>query len=567
MNSHHRYTDDEEITPPPSPPLSDNDKKRNFDEDSNPNTSQDNPSTKKTKTGTTVDEFLSLFETVLKNEEDNGSESEDDGDDGDNGYTNNESELAKPTPKWTRNLNETDTKIYMDKYNHIKQGMRDKSISEIDILKSNLPFDEKVKLMELLEVLKEIPERTGERYELAAFIRKKLDSDKSLTQNDMDLEKDLNDSMGMKLSLKAKILRCSHPDKIKQILYEKYLSIAELSEDSSEYAKTKQWIENAMSIPTFINPIFKSDNSNELSNKLVKIKNLMTKKIYGQSKAKERILDIISTMFTSTTTCGSSFAMVGKPGVGKTMFAKCLAKALDLPFYQISMGGIKDSHSIMGHSETYIGSKYGEIARALISMKQKNGILLLDEFDKVGSMGTDVSNAFLHILDYAQNNAFKDEYMPEVPLDLSKLIIIVSVNKISKVNYIVADRLPLIYFKDYDTKDKIKIGLDYFVPIIEKKLKFTPGDVKIDKSVMKYIINKSSYSDSAGVRQLERNLLRIYERLNTLRLTKELDPDELDLSYRLDRLSFPLILTKKHIDILFDEGGKESNKKEEKIYK
>ena len=193
--------------------------------------------------------------------------------------------------------------------------------------------------------------------------------------------------------------------------------------------------------------------------------------------------------------------------------------------------------------------------------------MLLDEFDKVGTLGTDVSNAFLHILDYAQNNAFKDEYMTEVPLDLSKLIIIVSVNKISKVNYIVADRLPLIYFKDYDTKDKIKIGLNYFVPLIEKKLKFTPGDVKIDKSVMKYIINKSSYSDSAGVRQLERNLLRIYERLNTLRLTKGLDPDELDLSYYVQKMSFPLILTKKHVDILFDEGGKDSDKKEEKIYK
>ena len=529
MDDNKRYTELEDIL------SSENTKKRFHNENNNVESNIN----KKTKTDVTIDEFLDeIFQNNPK----------------------------KKNTKWTKNIDDSEVEKYVSQLDKIKQGVKDKLVSEANILKSNLPFNEKVKLMELLNILRNTPNHTYEKYELKNLIRNKIKEDTCLTNDDINLEIELNGLMDTEVSLKGKILKCSHPLNVKKILYKRYIHIADMKEDNEEYVKAKNWIESVLSLPTAVKPIFSSNNPEELSSKLIKIKRIMSENIYGQSKAKERILDIISSMFINSTDHRSCFAMVGEPGVGKTVFAKCLAKALDLPFYQISMGGIKDSHNIMGHSETYIGSKYGEIVRSLVTMKQKNGILLLDEFDKIKSLGSDVSNAFLHIFDYSQNKEFKDEYMPEIPIDLSNLLIIVSVNDIKKVDYIVADRLPLVYFKDYSFHDKVKIGLNYFVPRIESMLKFAPNDILITKSIMKYIIRKSTYSDVPGVRQLERNLLRIYEKLNTLKLTKHIHSPKLDLTYELKNFSIPYTLSKKSIDILFDEDDG-SDDKDEKIYK
>jgi ATP-dependent Lon protease len=108
---------------------------------------------------------------------------------------------------------------------------------------------------------------------------------------------------------------------------------------------------------------------------------------------------------------------VGQPGTGKTYLARHLAKAIGIPFYQISFGGVKDASFFKGHGYTYVGSGPGEISKALISMGSKNGILFLDELDKIRNtpQGTEVASALLHILDYAQNHEFKDTYLSGIP--------------------------------------------------------------------------------------------------------------------------------------------------------
>jgi hypothetical protein len=58
-----------------------------------------------------------------------------------------------------------------------------------------------------------------------------------------------------------------------------------------------------------------------------------------------------------------------------------------------------------------------------------------------------------------------------------------------------------------------------------------------------------------GVRQLERNLVNIFSRFNTLKqiyISKK-DSSKVKLSYCIPDFKLPIILNKKNIDILFTE--------------
>ncbi len=62
-----------------------------------------------------------------------------------------------------------------------------------------------------------------------------------------------------------------------------------------------------------------------------------------------------------------------------TRLCRALGEILQLPFNQISMGGMNDSHVLVGHSSTYVGSKPGKLVNILINSKCMNPIIYLDE--------------------------------------------------------------------------------------------------------------------------------------------------------------------------------------------
>ena len=172
---------------------------------------------------------------------------------------------------------------------------------------------------------------------------------------------------------------------------------------------------------------------------------------------------------------------------------KILSKILDLPFEQISFGSVSTASFIKGHEYTYIGAEPGEIVKCLIRMKYNNGIMFFDEFDKIEDKSTIIST-LLHITDFKQNNAFKDHFMPEIPVDLSNLWFIYSMNH-QPTNQALKDRLHIIEVPEYSFEDKIHIVQDFVLPRFLKEFKLKKGDIKLNKECASFIINLSTKSN------------------------------------------------------------------------
>lgn len=202
-----------------------------------------------------------------------------------------------------------------------------------------------------------------------------------------------------------------------------------------------------------------------------------------------------------------------------TKFVRALGEALDLPFFQLSFGGMNDVSILNGHDYTYIGSKPGKIYDILVKAKSMNSVILLDEVDKLGSVdsnkATEIYGALTHILDKEQNSEFYDHYLgSKVPLDLSKILFIASFNNEYNVDPIVLNRMKVIKIKESTFKEKIEIVKKFTIPEVIKNLKLHEYNIHIPDKIIKYIImNKTVFEP--GMRNINKNINTLISKINT----------------------------------------------------
>jgi len=190
-----------------------------------------------------------------------------------------------------------------------------------------------------------------------------------------------------------------------------------------------------------------------------------------------------------------------------TAIAKALSKCLDLPFSQVSFGGVTSSEFLLGHDYTYIGSRPGEITRCLSRMGTKNGILFFDEFDKA-SERKEIMSTLLHVTDFSQNNEFRDNYFPEFCQDLSKVWFIYSMNELPK-DPAMLDRLEIIKVDGYSFNEKKMIAKQYLFPKFANELHIENDFVIDEKAIDKLI----EMDNTDGVRELERTINLLMEKM------------------------------------------------------
>ena len=361
--------------------------------------------------------------------------------------------------------------------------------------------------------------------------------------------------------LRFRILE-SHLDlQIKANAIRKLDSIKRMDMSANEYHKIKNWIDGLLNIP-FNNykqiPINTSNTKTEISDYLYNSQKYLNESVYGHNTAKCHILQIISQWIANPNSIGNVLAIHGPMGIGKTTLVKeGISKALNKPYSFVSLGGSTDSAYLEGHSYTYEGSQPGRVVDILTKAKCMNPIIYFDELDKVSDTpkGEEIINLLVHMTDSSQNSHFQDKYYSGIDLDLSKCLFIFSYNDSSKVNPILADRMHKIKLDKFNTKDKLIIAKKYLLPNICKNFNIDQNNINLSDDNIEYIINK--YATEDGVRNLKRAIETIISKVNILLLTG--NKHNLDLSYKIIDIDFPINLSNTTIDSLLENNSKDDD--------
>lgn len=348
-----------------------------------------------------------------------------------------------------------------------------------------------------------------------------------------DAEKALYEMKLQKIPPRNKILLTDLPISSKEKIIDNMERYNMMNSHSSEYSKLSKWLNNILKVPfgVYCNiPVTISSSNKEISEYLNNIQTTMDKCIYGQTMAKEKILEFVGKWITNPNTTNEPLAFIGEKGTGKTTLAKeGISKALGRPFYMISLGGESDSSSFKGHDYTYEGSTWGKIVDILISTKCMNPVIFFDELDKVSSTryGEEIIGMLMHLTDTTQNDTFTDKYFSGIEFDLSKALFIFSYNDPHKINPILRDRLTEVKFNPFNKKDKMIIAKDFLIKRECENIGLSYGDYLFSDNIISILIERYTSNEDSGVRNLKRVIETLLLRLNLYNL-----PQKLNISYK-----------------------------------
>lgn len=276
----------------------------------------------------------------------------------------------------------------------------------------------------------------------------------------------------------------------------------ELGSYDEKYEKVSHYLDWVLRIP------FEQSSVDTLDIK--KAKEIFDKHHYGLEVIKERFLEYISVLNLRKNQTGSVqlpatvLLLVGLVGTGKTTFAYSLAEALNRKIIRIPFGGMNSVKELRGESRLILGSEPGKVIKGLCEAGVNNPIILLDEIDRVSEeVNMDIMGVLVELLDPAQNNAFRDEYI-DYPIDLSRAIFLCTANNTIKIATAVLDRLEKIAMPSYTDQEKLVIARQYLLEELLQDAGLTHQQFIIEEDVWPNIIRPLGFD--AGIRTLKRTL-------------------------------------------------------------
>lgn len=470
----------------------------------------------------------------------------------DNNYSHNDGHNDELDLKCLLKYSKSEREKYKQEYDNIKKHIR-QIPTVFDILETKCDFKEKCALIEQLDILINMEQYSKE---YVVYKNNLIDEIDKLKAGNSELEKELLHMIKADESLKERILTSDIKKEQKAIIYDKYLKMQKLDTSNPEYHKLSEWIEYSLNIPTSaktINLPSIEDGADVISNRLFEIQQLLDENLYGMDNVKEEILLILNNKISNVNNTNNAMALLGPPGTGKTSIIRTLATALNIPFYQISLGGTTDASYLDGHSYTYEGACPGIIAKAIMQMKCTNGILFFDEIDKLSESekGKEVAWNLLHITDFSQNNDFRDKYLCDISIDLSKLWFVYSMNDDNLMDNALKDRIPIINVNGYGNDDKITICKKHLIPNILKNINLNANNVIFDDGALRHLVGLDN--NVPGVRKLQKLLSNILSKINLYKNTmtsKKQKTKKLKLSFDIKNFKLPLKITADLIDQL-----------------
>lgn len=345
--------------------------------------------------------------------------------------------------------------------------------------------------------------------------------------------------------IKFSILSSHMDDKYKLIALRRLECLEQMDTSDHEYYKLRDWIGSLVSIPfgKYIDlPVKINDESINIAKFIYDVKKQMDESVYGMDDSKDSILQVVAQWISNPNSISNPLALYGPPGTGKTSLVRDgIAKALGRPFHMISLGGFKDSATLVGHDYTYIGAKFGQLVEVLIKSNCMNPVIYFDELDKLSdtASGMEIIGVLTHLIDTSQNTSIQDKYFSGINFDFSKCLFIFSYNDQHKIDSILADRLLTIRTHGYKNKEKVEIARRHLIPKLLQNTGLSNDDIKFSDSIIDTIVNKYTNGEE-GVRNLKRCLDLIILKINLVRFFDQSMMESLNLPYKIKNIKLPV---------------------------
>ncbi len=328
----------------------------------------------------------------------------------------------------------------------------------------------------------------------------KSQRDYVLRQQMKAIQKELGDDEGGEKAeaeqLRERLEKADLPDDVRKEAERELKRMEALPQAAPDYHVIRTYLEYVLELP------WRKSSEEKLD--LNEARKVLDEDHYGLDDIKERILESLAVVKLRPDSKSPIILFVGPPGVGKTSLGRSIARALGREFDRISLGGMRDEAELRGHRRTYVGAMPGRIIQSLRRVGVNNPVMMLDEIDKLGNdFRGDPASALLEILDPAQNNTFRDNYI-DLPFDLSKVFFIATANQLQPIPMPLRDRMEIIQLAGYSDREKLNIAKQYLIPrqITENGLK--SEQLTISDDAINLITGR--YTREAGVRQLERTV-------------------------------------------------------------
>lgn len=303
--------------------------------------------------------------------------------------------------------------------------------------------------------------------------------------------------------IREKIDSLDCPKKVKEKLYIELNKYESSNSISPESGMIRNYIEWLLSLPW--------SKTTEDRKDLKKVREILDSSHYGFESVKDRVIEYLAVKQNTNNSRSPIICFVGPPGVGKTTFAKNVAKSLNRKVAKISLGGVNDEAEIIGHRRTYIGAAPGLIIQGMKKAGVKNPVFIIDEIDKMTKdIKGDPASALLEVLDKEQNKYFVDHYIEE-EFDLSSVLFIATANYLGQIPEELKDRLEIIELSSYTEFEKLDIAKNHLIKnqIEEHGLKENEVEFS-DETILTLIRN---YTKESGVRELDRLIATILRKI------------------------------------------------------
>lgn len=189
--------------------------------------------------------------------------------------------------------------------------------------------------------------------------------------------------------------------------------------------------------------------------------------------------------------------VVGPPGSGKSHFARMLARLSGLPCKVLDGASMTSPVPLTGLDGSWKNGRINEVGLLIVESRVPNPILILDEVDKIETLGSgragSVGESLLGLLEPSTARMFPDSYLRQA-VDLSRVNWIMTANSLQQVSEAVRDRCIVVTVEAMSLSDMARFAARE----IERR--------DLDPALLPFILGSARLGKPTSLRRLSRML-------------------------------------------------------------